>query len=72
MNVKERINKTEALTFLLSHIVVDREHSLNLDQLTLFQLTAIAQQAAEAINRSDETIPHEVIESLAEEFLRSQ
>ena len=70
--MKERINKAEALDFLLSHIIVDRGHSLHLDQLSLFRLSTIAQQAAEAINRSSEAIPHEVIENLADGYLRSR
>ena len=69
--MKERINKAEALNFLLSHIVVDLGNSLNMDQLCLFRLSTIAQQAADIINSSDESIPHEVIENLAEEYLKS-
>ena len=72
MKRKERINKAEALNFLLSHIVVDRGHSLNLDRRGLFKLTSIAQRAADTINQSDEIIPHEIIETLADEYLRSQ
>ena len=72
MKRKERINKAEALNFLLSHIIVDRGHSLNLDQLALFKLTSIAQRAVDTINQSDEIIPHEIIETLADEYLRSQ
>ena len=72
MKTKERINKAEALSFLLTHIVVDRGHSLKLDQLSLFKLTSIAQRAADEINQSDAIIPHEVIETLAEEYLGSQ
>ena len=72
MKTKERINKAEALSFLLTHIVVDRSHSLKLDQLSLFRLTSIAQRAADEINKSNAIIPHEVIEILAEEYLDSQ
>ena len=70
--MKERINKAEALDFLLSHIIVDRGHSLYLDQLSLFKLSTIAQQAAEVINQSSEEIPHEVIENLADGYLRAR
>ena len=72
MKLKERTSRAEALTFMLSHIIVDRGHSLTLDQLSLFKLSAVAQRAADTINQSDETIPHEVIENLADEYLRSQ
>ena len=69
---KNRINKAETLNFLLTHIVVDRGHSLKLDQLSLFKLTTIAQRATDEINHSDVIIPHEVIETLAEEYLDSR
>ena len=57
---------------MLSHIIVDRGYSLTLDQQGLFKLTAVAQRAADTINQSDETIPHEVIENLADEYLSSR
>ena len=69
---KKRINKAEALNFLLTHIVADRGPSLKLDQLSLFKLTSIAQRAADEIHHSDVIIPHEVIETLAEEYLDSR
>ena len=72
MKTKERINKAETLSFLLTHIVVDRGHSLKLEQLSLFKLTSIAQRAADEINEYNEIIPHEVIETLAEEYLDSR
>ena len=72
MKTKNRINKAEALNFLLTHIVVGRGYSLKLDQLSLFKLASIAQRAADEINHSDVIIPHEVIETLAEEYLDSR
>ena len=72
MKTKERINKAEALNFLLSHIIVERRESLVLDQFGLFKLNSIAQRAVDAINLSNEVIPHEVIENLADEYLRSE
>jgi len=72
VKAKERINKAEALNFLLSHIVVERGESLHLDQFGLFKLNNIAQRAVDAINLSNEVIPHEVIENLADEYLRSE
>tara|TARA_B100000686_G_scaffold207833_1_gene214761 strand:+ start:659 stop:877 length:219 start_codon:yes stop_codon:yes gene_type:complete len=66
----ERISKEEALNFLLVHIIVDRGQTLNLDQIGLFQLTNIAQRAADSINKSEAVIPHEVIETLADEHLK--
>ena len=72
MKNKNRINKAETLNFLLTHIVVDRGHSVKLDQQSLFKLTIIAQRAVDKINHSDVIIPHEVIETLAEEYLDSR
>ena len=72
MKNKERISKEEALNFLLVHIIVDRGHALNLDQIGLFKLTSIAQRAADSINKSPAAIPHEVIETLADEHLKLQ
>ena len=66
---KERITKEEALNFLLTHLVVERGETVTLDQLSLFNLSNLAQQAAMEINATEGIIPHEVIESLASEFL---
>lgn len=67
---KERISKEEALSFLLTYIVVERGQAITLDQLTLFNLTNLAKQAVHQISESDGIIPHEVIESLATEFIK--
>jgi hypothetical protein len=69
---KTRITREEALYFLLTHIVVERNTSIELNQLTLFQLTNLAQSAVEQINRTEGIIPHEVIEQLAVEYLESK
>ena len=69
---KERITKEEALSFLLTYIVVEQGVSLELDQLALFNLTNLAQQAVVTINETEGIIPHEVIESLATEYLASK
>ena len=66
---KHRITREEALNFLLTHIVVERQLSLTLDQVTLFKLSNLAQAATEQISQTEGIIPHEVIESLAAEFL---
>ena len=66
---KERISKAEALSFLLTHIIVERGVSLELDQLGLFELNGVAQRAVDEINDSEGIIPHEVIERLAGEYL---
>ncbi len=67
---KERITKAEALNFLLTYIVIEQGKSLHLDQLALFNLTNLAQRAVEQIEQTEDIIPHEVIESLAQEYLK--
>ena len=66
---KHRITREEALSFLLTYIVVERNQNLVLDQLTLFNLTNLAQRAVDETTDSEEIIPHEIIESLAKEYL---
>ena len=69
---KTRITREEALNFLLTHIVVERNTNIELNQLTLFQLSNIAQSAVEQISQAEGIIPHEVIEQLAAEYLESK
>ncbi|MGV0036160.1 MAG: hypothetical protein ACNYPE_14865 [Candidatus Azotimanducaceae bacterium WSBS_2022_MAG_OTU7] len=65
---KHRITREEAL-FLLTYIVVEQEnHPLVLDQLTLFNLTNLALRAV-GKTADSRGVPHEIIESLAKEFL---
>ena len=66
---KDRISKEQALSFLLTHIIVEQNTPIQVDQLTLFNLLNLADQATSQINQSEGIIPHEVIESLAAEFL---
>lgn len=66
---KHRITKEEALSFLLTYIVVEQNQKLVLDQLTLFNLTNLALRAVDETTDSEEIIPHEIIESLAKEYL---
>ena len=72
MNEHERINKTEALSFLLTHIVVDQRQTLSLDSLSLFRLIGLAQRATDEINSSDDAVPHEILESMADVYLREE
>ena len=68
---KDRISKEEALNFLQTHIIVERGQTITMDQLTLFNLTNLAKEAVHQISVSEGIIPHEVIESLAAEFLEN-
>lgn len=65
----QRISKEEALSFLLTHIVVEKSHSFELTPATLFSLTTLAAEAESRINEEDGVIPHEVIEAIAARFL---
>lgn len=69
---KTRVSKEEALNFLLTHIIVERGVTLELDQLALFSLSNLAQRAVEHISESEGVIPHELIEELATEYLEGQ
>lgn len=66
---KIRITRDEALSFLLTFLVIEKSQELKIDQLALFTLSNLAQQAADKINSEDALIPHEVIEAFAGKFL---
>lgn len=66
---KSRISKEEALSFLLTFIVVEHASEITLNQLALFRLSRMAEEAANQINKGDGIIPHEIIESIAMEYL---
>ncbi len=70
--MKARLSRDEALSFLLSYIVVERGNTLTLTPLVLYQLTSLAQTAADRVNASEGIIPHEVIEELAANYLEKQ
>ena len=65
----QRISREEALSFLLTYIVVDRSHSFEMNAAALFSLTSLAGEAEAVINREQGVIPHEVIETMATQFL---
>ncbi|MBQ76312.1 MAG: hypothetical protein CMQ20_14995 [Gammaproteobacteria bacterium] len=67
---KPKITKEVALSFLLTYIVIEQSREIKIDQITLFEITNLAQQAADTINEEDDVIPHEVIEALANEYLQ--
>jgi hypothetical protein len=66
---KDRITREEALSFLLTYIVVEQDQTLALDQFALFNLTNLALKAVDEMTDGEGIIPHEVIESLAKEYL---
>lgn len=68
---KQRISKEEALAFLLTYLIVDRQLNFELNQLVLFNLTNLAAEASLKLSQEEGLIPHELIESLAEQFIES-
>ena len=67
--MKGRISREEALSFILTHLIVERQISFEMNQLQLFNLMNLATEAETALREGDGLIPHEVIEELAERFL---
>jgi hypothetical protein len=65
------MTKEKALSFLLTYLIVDRQQSFTLDQMTLFNLTHLAAEAENRLAEEEGLIPHEVIESLADQFIES-
>lgn len=69
--MKSRLTKEKALSFLLTYLVVDRQQSFTMDQITLFNLSNLAAEAEIRLSEEEGLIPHEVIESLADQFIES-
>ncbi len=69
--MKSRLSKEEALSFLLSYLIVDKQLVLELNQLSLFTLTNLAAEAEHQLAQEEGLIPHELIESLAEQFIEN-
>ena len=67
--IEPRITKEEALSFLLTHIVVEQGRSLELYTMTLFDLMRLAGEAETAVNSEEGVIPHEVIENVARAWI---
>ncbi|HJN50315.1 MAG: hypothetical protein QGI68_06245 [Pseudomonadales bacterium] len=63
-----RITKEEALSFLLTHLVIEKNQPIALDQMSLFELMNLAAQGADTINNEEEAIPHEILQELAQNF----
>ena len=70
--IESRITKEEALSFLLTFLVVDQGRTVELDAVTLFHLMRIASKAATTVNSKDGVIPHEIIEDAARAWIAEQ
>ena len=69
--MKSRLTKDKALSFLLTYLIVDRQQAFTMNQMTLFNLSNLAAEAENRLAEEEGLIPHEVIESLAEQFIES-
>lgn len=67
--MRTRISRDEALSFILTYILVEKSTAFQLDQLSLFSLTNLASQAAQKLSDEEGLIPHEVIEEIVAPFL---
>ena len=67
--MRTRISRDEALSFILTYIIVEKSTAFQLDQLSLFSLTNLASQAAQRLSDEEGLIPHEVIEEIVAPFL---
>ncbi|XOV90408.1 MAG: hypothetical protein ACFHX7_11130 [Pseudomonadota bacterium] len=67
--MRGKITREEALSFLLTHIVVEKQVSFEMNQLTLFNLMSMASQAEQRLREEQGLVRHEVIEAIAEEFI---
>jgi len=65
----KKLSKYDAMAYLLTRIMVDRAQPLTLAPALLFSAMHLSEQAVETIQQHKQIIPHELMESLTEEFL---
>jgi len=63
--IRPKLSKEEAFSFLLTHIVVERNYIFEMNPPNLFKLTHMAAEAVAVIEQAEDRIPHEVIENIA-------
>ena len=66
------ITREAALSFLLSYIVVDQTHTFKMTPTNLFNLMNLAAEAETTLKSHPGLIPHELIETLAKQFIDAQ
>lgn len=64
-----RISKEEALSFLLTHIVIEKAYHFEITPAILFELMNLAAEAVSRVADEDDSIPHEIIEEVAHPFV---
>ena len=65
---RSKLSKEDALSFLLTHIVIERNNPFEMNQLNLFKLTQLAVEATTMIDQEEDIIPHEIIENISLKF----
>jgi len=68
---RTHLSKEDALSFLLTHIVVERNCTFEMNPTNLFRITQLAAEAVACIEQEEDVIPHEVIENIALNFAPS-
>jgi hypothetical protein len=69
--MKPRLTKEEVLAFLLTYLIVERQQTFTLNQMTLFSLSNVAAEVVNRLASEEGLIPHEVIETLADQFIET-
>jgi len=67
--MRSRLSREEALSFLLTHLVVERQYAFEINQESLFRIMNLAAEAESRLAEEEGLIPHEVIEQLAIRFI---
>ena len=65
-----RLTKADAVTFLLTYIVVENGKSFEMNALNLFHIMSMAATAVEQAHQQENSIPHEIIEEIAQPFIQ--
>ncbi len=64
-----RLSKEQALSFLLTHIVIEKTYHFQMTPAVLFELMNLAAEAESRVADEEDSIPHEIIEEVAQPFL---
>jgi hypothetical protein len=67
----QRLTKADAIAFLLTHIVVERARSFEMNPLNLFHIMHMADTAVEQATQQESSIPHEIMEAIAKRFIQN-
>ena len=68
---KNTLSKEEALSFILSDIIVTRGNNIELTPYLLFELMNLAGEAENMLSNDISLTPHEIIENLTSTFIET-